>query len=1114
MKKYLSTLTAWGLSFGYAVGWGAFVMPGTSFLPGAGPAGTVIGIFLGGLAMSVIAWNYHQLVVRHQCSGGAFNYAQDAFRADHGFLVAWFLILAYLAILWANATALVLVARNTLGNFLQFGFHYRVVAFDVYFGEALFSALAIAIVGILCLFRKRLASRVNLALVVLFSLGLVFLFALGLSRLHGNFHCFAPAFSPLSHQNSLVQTIGILGMMPWAFIGFEAISNSSAEFSFSPRLTFRVMLGAIIAASLAYTLLALLPIMAMPPECPSWPEYISKFRSLGGYDTLPTLGATSRLLGPAGIKIFFVLMLSATLTGIFGAIIALSRLLHGLAEEKVLPAWFAKLNSDGTPQNAIFAIVCVSLVVPFLGRTAISWPIDVSSVGVAIAYCVCSAAVFRFARAQRDTLSLVTGFGGCLFAILFFAVRMFPNYQAGGHLAAESYLLLALWCILGFILYRHIFQHARERFGHSTIVWLAVVVLIFCSSFLWSHLKMQEAIKNAGDNITSFYEKMHYGEHYPLETAQIEREHRFMSGQLKRLDSKLLEYDIVQIFLLVLTLALIFSLYRTQQQREKILEIARAKAEDSNKAKSTFLSNMSHDIRTPMNAIIGYTELAKRKGVTEENLREYLKKIEASSHHLLALVNDVLEMSRIESGKMELEPTQINLKRLLAEVKDMFATQMSVKKIDFTVDVTKVQNACVVCDKNRLNRMLLNLISNAYKFTPEGGRISITVIQTGTIGTNAGIYVFRVKDTGIGMSKAFAAKVFDAFERERNAEAGEVQGTGLGMAITKCIVDLMQGEISVDTEQGKGTEFTIVLTLPYAEEVVEDEARQSETPAAVQHDFTSRRVLLVDDNEINRDIATAILTDAGFEVDPAENGQVAVEKIAQGGIGFYDIILMDVQMPIMNGYEATRAIRGMNIKGLSDIPIIALSANAFESDVRDALAAGMNAHVAKPIRIPELMSKLGELLANQPLRKRPPLAQERRSGTSAILMNRPLSPQALFQTLKGIGCDIDGTLSSTFMGNEKFYLKMFAKLAGNTALERMHKALEAKDANALFEASHELKGVYANLGLTPLYEPCAEIVEIARAGGLDGVEELLEPLDALHSEVVSLANSQIVAPSS
>ncbi|MBQ7176356.1 MAG: response regulator, partial [Victivallales bacterium] len=238
------------------------------------------------------------------------------------------------------------------------------------------------------------------------------------------------------------------------------------------------------------------------------------------------------------------------------------------------------------------------------------------------------------------------------------------------------------------------------------------------------------------------------------------------------------------------------------------------------------------------------------------------------------------------------------------------------------------------------------------------------------------------------------------------------------------------------------------------------------------------------------------------------NGQAAVEKVAQGGVGFYDAILMDIQMPVMNGYEATRAIRGMNIKGLSDIPIVALSANAFESDVRDALAAGMNAHVAKPIRLPELTSKLAELLVNCPVRERPPLAQERRAISSAMLMNKPLTPQALIETLKGIGCDVEGTMAETFMGNEKFYMKMFNKLPTNTALERMHSALEAKNAEALFEASHELKGVYASLGLTPLYEPCSEIVEIARAGGLDGVEELLEQLDELHKEIVELAKGQ------
>jgi CheY-like chemotaxis protein/HPt (histidine-containing phosphotransfer) domain-containing protein len=243
----------------------------------------------------------------------------------------------------------------------------------------------------------------------------------------------------------------------------------------------------------------------------------------------------------------------------------------------------------------------------------------------------------------------------------------------------------------------------------------------------------------------------------------------------------------------------------------------------------------------------------------------------------------------------------------------------------------------------------------------------------------------------------------------------------------------------------------------------------------------------------------------GFEVDTAVNGREAVEKVSQGGVGFYDLILMDVQMPVMDGYEATRAIRAMDIPGLSDIPIAALSANAFESDVRDALAAGMNAHIAKPFVVSTLKARLSELLAGVPVRHRAPLAKFRAASTSAALMHRPLTPHDILDTLRGVGCDVDGALSRLFSGDEKFYAKMLAKLPENTAMARMRAALDAGDANALFEASHELKGVYANLGITPLYEPCREIVEIARAGSTEGVEELLGQMEELHAEVVTLA---------
>ena len=1134
LTRYLSPAAALALAFGYAVGWGSFVMPGTSFLPGAGPLGTVIGVLTGGAVMAIVAWNYHTLVRRRACSGGAFSYVQDAFGADFGYLAAWSLILAYLAILWANATALTLISRHALGWLLHFGFHYRVAGFDIYLGESLFCVAGMVIAGALCLFGKRLAARANLVLAAVFAFGIVAFFSVAAARNPAGLSALAPAFSPLTKGGHAFQVMHILAMMPWAFVGFEAISNSSAEFSFDTHRTFKVLLAAVVASTMAYIMLALLPVLSLPEGYAGWPQYIASFSKLQGRDSLPTLGAASRIMGVAGAPLFFAMMLSAVMTGIIGAFIAVSRLLHGLAEDGVLHPWFGRLDRDGNPRNAILAVLAGSVVVPFFGRTAMGWPIDVSSIGAAIVYCLTSAAAFKFARAHGDRITQATGVVGGFLSVVFCLLLLVPNYISGNVLSAESYLLLALWSLGGLAVYRGVFKHHRDRFGHSPIVWIGVMVIIFFSTVMWSRQRTRCALNDSGHLITSFYEERRaHLTGMDLSAAAVEREHSFMEERLNWLNTRLLEYNLIEVGLLALTLGLMFSLYRTQQYREKSLEVARAKAEQSNRAKSSFLSNMSHDIRTPMNAIIGYTELARRDGVSESTLREYLRKIEASSHHLLALINDVLEMSRIEAGKMELEPTAVDLAAVLEEVRDMFATATAVKKISLEADATGLVRRHVMCDKNRLNRVLLNLVSNAVKFTPEGGRITITARQLGDEDRSDGLYELRVKDTGIGMSQKFAERVFDAFERENTSTVSKIQGTGLGMSITKSIVDLMKGEITVKTEQGKGTEFIIRLALPFASDEVVAEAAKS--AAAAEHpevDFSSKRLLLVEDNEINREIATTILADVGFEVDAAENGQVAVEKVAQGGVGFYDAVLMDVQMPVMNGYEATRAIRAMKIPGLSDVPIIALSANAFESDVRDALAAGMDAHVAKPLKIPTLMAKLAELIgareASAPNLQDAPASNLQDASASnfpgapapnlqdapasnfqgAKRQTSPSSPQDLLATLAGIGCDVEGTLQKTFMGNAEFYMKMFAKLPTNTALGRMRDAFAAHDAAKLFEASHELKGVYASLGLTPLYELCSEIVEISRPGGLDGVEDPLAQLEEMHAEVVALAEGK------
>ena len=532
----------------------------------------------------------------------------------------------------------------------------------------------------------------------------------------------------------------------------------------------------------------------------------------------------------------------------------------------------------------------------------------------------------------------------------------------------------------------------------------------------------------------------------------------------------------------------------TQELNAK-LQVAVEKAETANRAKSTFLSNMSHDIRTPMNAIIGFTTLALSNIDDTDRVKDYLGKTLASSNHLLSLINDVLDMSRIESGKIHLEEVEVNLSDVLHDLKTIVSGQIYAKQLELYMDVMDVTDEDVYCDKTRLNQILLNLLSNAIKFTPAGGTVSVRVRQLAGKVHGCGQYEFRIKDNGIGMSQEFAQKIFEPFERERTSTVSRIQGTGLGMAITKNIVDMMGGTIEVQTAQGKGTEFTVCVPMRAQTEqrpvekiteleglkalVVDDDfntcdsvtkmlvkvgmraewtlsgkeavlrARQSiemsdvyhayiidwrlpdmngievtrqirslhdDTPIiiltaydwsdieveakaagvtafcskpmfmsdlretlmsalgqkpadAVQRllpeknaDFKGKHILLVEDNELNREIAQEILQEYGFLVDTAENGAVAVEKVSTAAPGSYDLVLMDVQMPIMDGYTATRKIRALDDPARAKLPILAMTANAFDEDRRNALESGMNGFLSKPIVIGDLVQELHKIL--------------------------------------------------------------------------------------------------------------------------------------------------------
>ena len=396
---------------------------------------------------------------------------------------------------------------------------------------------------------------------------------------------------------------------------------------------------------------------------------------------------------------------------------------------------------------------------------------------------------------------------------------------------------------------------------------------------------------------------------------------------------------------------------KSLEQKNVALQLAVQRETKANLAKREFLFNMSHDIRTPMNAIIGFTALAQTHIDDRGQVEDYLKKISVSSQHLLSLINDVLDMSRIESGKVTLEAKPVHLPELVHELRDIVQAVVSEKDLSLTLDTVGVENEDVIADPLRLEQILINVLANAVKFTPDGGQISLWIVQKDTAPAGYADFEFHIKDNGIGMSEEFQKHIFEQFARERTSTVSKIQGTGLGMAITKSLVDMMGGRITVKSEQEKGSEFTISLRFPIGE------AKTEQTPPAAKASaFTGKKLLVVEDNELNLEIASTLLKEAGFEVDTAENGKVAVEKVEAASADRYDLILMDIQMPEMDGYEATRRIRALPDTKKAALPIVAMTANAFEDDRKNALRAGMNGHIAKPLDIQKLFQVLSELL--------------------------------------------------------------------------------------------------------------------------------------------------------
>ncbi len=599
--------------------------------------------------------------------------------------------------------------------------------------------------------------------------------------------------------------------------------------------------------------------------------------------------------------------------------------------------------------NAILAIFLISMILPFFGRTAISWIVDVTTVGATIAYALASGAAIRVARENGDKKNIVIGIIGLTLSILFALEFLIPNILSISTLSTESYLILTIWSILGFLYFRLFLRDDKERrMGHSSRTWIILLGLIVFASSVWLHQTTDAALKRSEAGILEYYE-----------AEEAEADGLYISSQMRSINVTMDVASYIQIGLICFSLLILFRIYGILQKREEQIEIEKALAEESSRAKSSFLSNMSHEIRTPMNAIIGLDSLALRDPDLPPRTREYLEKIGASADHLLGLINDILDMSRIESGRMVLKNEEFSFSEFIDQINIIISGQCQEKGLHYECNIADGMSDYYCGDDMKLKQVMINILGNAVKFTGEGGSVTFNVEQ---LSETDGVCKLRfvMKDTGIGIDEEYLPKIFDRFSQEDSTNTNKYGGSGLGMAITRNFVEMMNGTVTVDSKKGEGSVFTVTVDLLKSDRsAAEDKASDT----CYEEGFLAgKRVLMAEDVEQNAEILADILELEDVESEHAVNGKEAVRMFTESEEGYYDAILMDVRMPEMDGLTATSLIRRLDRSDAMYIPIIAMTANVFDEDIERSLMAGMNAHLSKPVEPDKLYETMIRLI--------------------------------------------------------------------------------------------------------------------------------------------------------
>ena len=1057
---FLSILGAWALAFGCSVCWGAFIMPGTTFLPMAGPAGTALGLVLGALVMLPIAVNYHYQMNKSPETGGTYAYIRNSFGYDHGFLAAWFLVLTYLGILLASASAIPQLVRVLFGGTLQFGFLYQAAGFKVYLGKMLPALLALCLAAVLCL-RRPLAVKVQIGAALILVAGVVVCFAGTMTR--GNAaQPFQPAYAP--SRGPLGSILSVMLLAPWAYIGFESICHSAGDASFSREKSFSVMAAALVSAAAVYVLLSLMALTSRPEGVASWMDYLGQLGSEQETASVPTIFAAGTAMGGIGKALIGIAAFCAIFTGLIGSFFALSRLLQSMAEDGLLPGWLGKTDGNQEPRNAVLGILLVSILLLFAGSTAIGWFRNVIAVGASVSYLFVSAAALKAGREEKKSVAVTCGTLGLVAGILFTLYYVLPGF--GKAPSGQAYLILAVWGVVGSLVMRFMLSGDRKnRIGHS----IFALVILLCTTTYFSSVWL-------------------------IQTMNVS-----MTQGTDALQKLLVRSVITQVGLIVIVLVCLIDIYALKLRRERQAEIEKAVAADAGRAKANFLSNVSHEIRTPMNAIIGLNSIALRDPQLQPQTKEQLEKIGGSAKHLLGIINDMLEIGRIESGVMTLREEEFSLGQLIEELNAAFSRRCTEKGLQYECGIVGGICDYYIGDLSKLNKVLTNILDNAVKFTDAPGKVNMSVEQ---IEESEKICQLRfiIRDNGIGMDEDFLPRLFDSFSQEDSSNTRRYVGSGLGLTIGKHFVDLMHGTIQAESRKGEGSTFTVTVPLTRSERVfqlgggdlfnenlraavVDDDPVSAEHARVVLRDIgitadcftdpweamgrireahtnkkpygvvitnyklpnmngleltrmirgfddgrtaiimltgynwdiieeealsdgvdsiaakplfadsllheiaqiiarkegkeildeeeTGRkslagcRILMAEDIELNAEVLQDILELENISADYAQNGQVAVKLFTEKPEGYYDAILMDIRMPVMDGLDATKAIRLLDRPDAKSIPIIAMTANVFDEDIKSSMEAGMDAHLTKPVEPDRLYATLRKLIKNK-----------------------------------------------------------------------------------------------------------------------------------------------------